>query len=218
MDDCRFTWPYLESLATHELAALADKFGIDIPPGLERNFIIEELLDLEYLEDEAAEPAPRVLEEAYFLESVPLPKRYNITFITVLIRDPLWVFAFWEVKAQDKEAHEQAPDFAGYWLRARPDPAPADRDLSFIIPVGLRDNAWYLGFPPEGGRFRVELCVKRGGLLTVLAASKSFTLPRLFTPQGGAEAWSPLAALSGLDELPILRNEDRLSRLPREVS
>jgi len=37
------TW--LESLSTAELIKLADSFGIDIPHGLERIFIIEELLE-----------------------------------------------------------------------------------------------------------------------------------------------------------------------------
>jgi hypothetical protein len=217
MDDCRFAWPYLESLATHELAALADKFGIDIPPGLERNFIIEELLDLR----DEEEPEPPSLEEAYFLESVPLPKQYNITFINVLIRDPLWAFAFWEVKAHDKEIHEKAPDFEGYFLRVIPEPAvvpaavlPFEGEASFTIAVGIQDSAWYLGFPPEGGCFRVELCVKRGNFEVVLAASKSFKLPRLFASPGTMEVPNPLALLSGLEELPIVRNEDRLSRLP----
>ena len=42
------TIPYLESLSTGELIDLAVKNGLDIPPGLERVFIIEELLYLDH--------------------------------------------------------------------------------------------------------------------------------------------------------------------------
>ncbi|MDR1147291.1 MAG: hypothetical protein LBK66_01525, partial [Spirochaetaceae bacterium] len=47
MDGCRMIRRYLESLTTRELAALADKAGIDIPPELDRIFIIEAILEAE---------------------------------------------------------------------------------------------------------------------------------------------------------------------------
>jgi hypothetical protein len=234
MDDCRFLRPYLESLSTRELAALADKSGIDIPPGLERIFIIGELLDLENEEepqpeeDGAAPPA-----KAEYLEPVSLPKQYNITYIEVLPRDPLWVFTFWEIKSHDKDIHERAGDFGGYFLKVIP-LGKSGGDNSFTVSVEPEDTAWYLGFPPGGGCFRVDLCVLRGDEELVLAASSPFRLPKLldsprrgFAGQAGEETPAAagegrqkqggpgrLAALSGLDDLPVLRNSDRLSRLP----
>ena len=44
MDVTRFTRVFLDSLSTDELVKLADSHGIDIPPDLERIFVIEELL------------------------------------------------------------------------------------------------------------------------------------------------------------------------------
>ncbi|MDR0386905.1 MAG: DUF4912 domain-containing protein [Treponema sp.] len=245
MDECRLTRRYLEGLTTRELTALADNAGIDIPPELDRIFIIEEILEAESDDEngsESREESP--LEETDFLDSVPLPGQYNITYIKALIRDPLWVFVFWEIKSHDRELYEKAQDFEGYFLRVSPvmmeypgyiplqeglKPAPfrkntvSGRNLSFTVPVGPDDTAWYLGFSPDcsgqdvagGGWFRVELCVRLGAEVTVLAASKSFNLPALLLPAEAKSPRSPLAGLSAMDELPVLRNGDRRSRIPR---
>ncbi|MDR1956461.1 MAG: DUF4912 domain-containing protein [Treponema sp.] len=210
--------PYLESLTTHELVRLADGFGIEIPPELERVFIITEIIDItaEYAFNESGS-APREnppLRETAIPEPVSLPKQYHITFIEVLLRDPLWVFTFWEIKSAEKELHENAGDFKGYQLKVSPlDPAGrSSKDDSFTVSVGAEDTAWYLGFPPGGGRFQVELCVLRGGESLGLAVSHPFTLPPWFNPaKPGSTA--PLIRLSGVEDFQVLRNEDRLSRM-----
>ncbi|MDR3115145.1 MAG: DUF4912 domain-containing protein [Treponema sp.] len=234
MDDLCFKTPYmkaptlkrsyLESLTTHELIRLADGFGIEIPPDLERIFIIAEIIDItaDHALNEAglgsAETLP--LLETHIPEAVPLPKQYNITFIEVLLRDPLWVFTFWEIKSADKECYEKAGDFKGYQLKVSPvDPSGTSlKEDSFTIQVGASDTAWYLGFPPGGGRFKVELCVIRGGEEVVLAVSHPFTVPTLFIPSpskqaAGNDLYTPLAWLSGIEDFHILRNEDRRSRI-----
>jgi hypothetical protein len=220
MDDPCFDRTYLERLTTHELIILADRFGIDIPPELERIFIIEELMDLA-AEDEPLFNKPEPLREADFLESVPLPKQYNITFIEVMPRDPLWVFTFWEIKSHDKDFYERAPDFTGYCLKVSPLKGAAGQDDSFKVPVGPADTAWYLGFPPSGGCYRVELRAVRSGGEVILAVSHPFKMPKLLTPSKAAEAaereiyQNPLSRLSGAGDLPVLRNGDRLSRTMR---
>jgi hypothetical protein len=238
MNILRLERSYLESLTTHELVKLADSHGIDIPPGLERSFIIEELLELDYEGKAGAagkEPSP--LTEGRGRGSAPLPKQYNITFIEVLIRDPLWVFAFWEINTHDKALHEKASNFGGYCLKVCPVEGLGQQG-AFTVSVGIGDSAWYLGFSPSGGSFRVDLCARRGGRAQVLAASRPFTLPRLFNAAGNAYASggaaaqtaaqiaaqevagigafrNPLIFLSGLEDFRILRNMDRLSRIPR---
>jgi hypothetical protein len=228
MDDFSLTRVYLDSLSTNELAALADRYGIDIPPGLERVFIIEELLEIALGDDyemEKHDAAPPVSTD--FLESAVLPKQYNITFLEVLIRDPLWAFVFWEIKNHDKERYERSPDFGGYHLKVIPldREAAGPKEDSFTVPVGMNDTAWYLGFPPAEGRYRVDLCVLRGNDEVVLAVSRLFMLPRLLNmPLKSGEQnpgnmekvyLNPLAGLSGAGEFPVIRNADRLSRTMR---
>ncbi|MDR0525913.1 MAG: DUF4912 domain-containing protein [Spirochaetaceae bacterium] len=212
---------YLEGLATQELIWLADRFGIEIPQDLERLFIIAELLDLDsegINRWTGANKEENALIETDIPEPVPLPKQYNITFIEVLIRDPLWVFTFWEIKNADKEQHEKAPDFGGYRLKVvpLPDAKTLKKDEFFTISIEPEDGAWYIGFPPEGGRFRVELCALRNAGERVLASSRGFTLPALYAPprrpSPEARYDNPLVQLSGAEDLQVIRNIDRPSR------
>ena len=215
----------MESLTTYELTRLADSFGIDIPPDLERIFIIAEILDIaveEKPEEEESEEA--VLVETSISEPVLLPKQYNITFIEVMIRDPLWAFVFWEIKSQDKEFYEKSLDFEGYCLKVCPISVSAaaskgnNKEEAFTINVGVSDSGWYLGFPPEGGRFKVELCVIIGEKETVIAVSRPFTLPELYSPPNKRNSSqeelynNPLIQLAGIDDFQVLRSGERKSR------
>jgi hypothetical protein len=219
----------LESLTTAELIKLADKAGIDVPPGLERILIIGELLDTldDGREDEEKMNALPLEARRLPASTAPLPRQYNITYVNVLVRDPLWAFAFWEINVHDKENYEKNPDFGGYCLRVEPDPGPggalpeAAGDSSFTVQVGPEDSAWYLGFSPSGGTFRVELCAIRREEPVILAVSGPFTLPNLHEPLGNrysTASHNPLLRLSGIDEFQILHNTSRLSRLPRHSS
>jgi hypothetical protein len=229
--------PFLESLTTNELIKLADNQGIDIPPGLDRTIVIEELLEtMENGAENADRKTPLPLTEKHQGTTALLPKQYNINYIEVLIRDPLWVFAFWEINTHDREIHERGPDFSGYYLRVVSSPWIVKQDSFFTVQVGTEDSAWYLGFPPSGGSFKVELCVMRKDKLAVLAVSKPFRLPKLLEPlesrdSGAAENSlesksigapvfgsppdNPLLRLSGVDDYKILRNPLRSSRLPK---
>jgi hypothetical protein len=222
----------LESLTTDELIKLADLYGMDIPPGLDRLFIIKELLEIASEDEDEEEEGPlegALVTETSFLEPVPLPKQYNITFIAVMIRDPLWAFVFWEVKGFDKEVFERSPDFGGYYLKVSPWESRRNSPQAegvFTVPVETGDIARYLGFPPAGEseidrdiRFKVELCAKRGAEEFVLAVSNPFRLPALPRLPAGAgqeenckRYKNPLIRLSGCGDFHILRNLERLSR------
>jgi len=232
------TLPYLESLSTGELVALAVKNGLDIPPGLERVFIIEELFYLDHDAEGVHHDINQVdAQHDVFKEFAVLPKQYHISFIEVIIRDPLWAFVFWEIKAHDRNHYESAPGFNGYSLRVTPfkeglskdgdlkeSRLQADEAASFIVSIDTDDYARYLGFPPEGGRcFKVELCMCNEDYeapFTVLAQSRPFTLPRLIEPASNELVQTvyrnPLAQLSGVGRFSLVRSEDRRLR-PREI-
>jgi hypothetical protein len=222
---------FLESLTTAELIKLADREGIDLPPGLERIVIIGELLDaLDDAGKQAEKPHGLCLKEKRLpTASAPFPSRYNITYVNVLVRDPLWAFAFWEINDHDRGIHEKTSDFSGYCLRVEESPrsneprpesprSRAGEDGSFVVQVGGEDSAWYLGFSPPGGTFRVELCATHREESVILAVSGPFTLPTLHEPLGNRysqASHNPLLRLSGIDEFRILHNTSRLSRLPK---
>ena len=229
MEDSLFKTPapersYLESLTTRELIRLADSLGIDVPPDLERVFIIAEILDIDFdneVEDDEFEES--VLVETSISDPVHLPKQYNITFIEVMIRDPLWAFIFWEIKSHDKEFYEKAHDFEGYHLKVSalsdlPKNRASKEDDSFIIPVGITDTSWYVNFPPQEGRFKIEFCAALGKSETALAVSRPFNLPALYNPpnkrdiEHDALYKNPLARLSGIEDFKIIRSKDRSFR------
>jgi hypothetical protein len=230
MDDYHISRSYLEGLTTGELAALAEGQGIDVPPGLERSFIIEEILEalsddffddfFESFPNDGPGEQTAVLEEKHFPEPVPLPRQYNITYIEVIIRDPLWVYAFWEIRNSDREILERNAGFQGYFLKVSPLGKCGDGE-SFTVSVGTSDFAWYLGFSPEnitGGRvttntencrFRVELYARLGEAQALLAVSRSFSMPSLLGAPEIFGEQNQLRRLSGIEELPVLRSGER---------
>jgi len=219
------TLAYLESLSTGELIDLAAGNGVDIPSGLERAFIIEELM---YLNRDFAGKNRETEETEFcdmnqFAQLMVLPQQHHVTFIDVLIRDPLWAFVFWEIKAHDRGVHENAGDFKGYCLRVIPlkeDSLQPDEAASFIVTVDTEDTARYLGFSSEDGRcFKVELCMLTREGRAALAESRPFCLPRLIRPKLDEDLQAlyrnPLARLSGIDRFSLVHSEDRPLR-PRD--
>jgi hypothetical protein len=215
LDD--LTLARLESLSTPELADLAGKHGLDIPSGIERVFIIEELL---YSDPDADDENHQEPSQDEFKEFAFLPRQYHVSFVEALIRDPLWVFVFWEIKTHDRSIHEKSEDFNGYYLRIirlSEDTLQPDAVAAFIVTIDADDHGRYLGFPPEDGRcFKVELCLLNGAQYTVIAQSRPFTLPRLIMPKHDefvqAIYRNPLARLSGVEQFPLTHSEDHLVR------
>ncbi|MDR2447685.1 MAG: DUF4912 domain-containing protein [Treponema sp.] len=212
---------YLEGLTTEELIVLADRFDIEVPPDLAWNFIVETLLEInptegsesiEYLDDPAQQ---EIMEES----AAPLPQHYNISFIDILIRDPLWVYVFWEIKSHEKEAFQSRNGFNGYYLKICP---VGDSRKAFTVHIRPTDTAWYVGIPDSGSSYKVELCVSTGKKEIVIASSGVFTMPALFEPArmrgarisgasiGNAVPFTSLQILSGANDFTILRNRERI--------
>ena len=203
----------LERLSTDELIDLAEKKGLDIPPGLERVFIIEEILYLDLYGIARTGKAD---------EHKTYPKQHNVSMIEVIVRDPLWAFIFWEIKGQDKELYENAAEFEGYCLRVipfKPDNGQPDLASSFTVAVGTEDSSWYIGFPPDiGCLFKVELCVLQQANCVVIAASLPFKMPHLIDSRRDSSGEiqmiykNPLTQLSGIEHFSLLRSLDRQLR------
>ncbi|MCL2602175.1 MAG: DUF4912 domain-containing protein [Treponema sp.] len=242
---------YLESLTTSALIKAADNLGIDIPPDLDRILIINELLEIAYSGALAVEHTAHAdtttnvnntadsnvatteendsaASQQHEIEPVPLPKRYNITYIEVFVRDPFWAFVFWEIKSQDKEQLENADGFESYYLKVLPDGATsANAEGVFTVPVGVDDTGRYLGMTPISKkataenerqfRYKVELCAGTTEGETVLAVSNPFSLPLIHEVPAGSEARrftaeNPIALLSGYEDFHVVRRAERVPR------
>jgi hypothetical protein len=220
-----FSRTYLESFTSQELLTVAAQLAVDLSQGFSgRAQIIGEILDAV---DERVKPTPvqggergkntAGTEAAQdprtnpFL-TVRIPERYNITYIRALVRDPLWFFVFWEVKESLGEQLLKTDDFEGLCLRINALKKAAVFS-SYSVPVGNNDKAWYLDFPVEGDEFFVELCARVGGREDVLAKTRSFHQPDILLAREGDV--NLLAALSGIRDLPVLREKTR-GNAPRE--
>lgn len=204
-----FTMPYLESLSTSQLAGLAAEKGIDVPAGLDRVFIIGELLEFEpagRTESRPWDDEPSGADFGDFLEPVALPARYGISYVDVLVRDPLWVFVLWETKGESRDGE--------YGLRVVPlrdGDLHADLQSSFTVSVGAEDRSLYVGINRDDGRlFRIDLCSVKDGSCTLLAESAPFRLPPV--PWGEPGDGNRLAVLSGAGSFPIELGADRVPR------
>ena len=249
MEEKPLSRAYLESLTNDELIKTADSFGMDIQDDTDRVLIIEELL--EFSSSDLIDNSSDNQEKAEFskwnlVESAPLPSQYNITFIDVIIRDPLWAFVFWEIKAQDKEQFEKTQDFSGYYLKVSPASGPAKlppasfsgkkADKIFSVLVNPNDTAWYLGLNPgaaeelsfhEQIQYKIELCAGLGDGEMVLAVSNPVRLPGLpEMPIGAGKQGdpascfgeNPLVRLSGYGDFHIIRRNERPPRPKRGES
>jgi len=224
MEKIPLTRVYLESLINSDLIKMANDFGLDVSENSDRVFIIEELLDTASNDEDTQDikNADDVL-----VEAVPLPKIYNITFLEVMIRDPLWAFVFWEIKASEAEQFEKACDFNGYYLKVSPLDNHRDsthKEKVFTVPVKAEDTAWYLSLSPMDGasltdktpfqdqsRYKVEFCASMGGVETVLAVSAPIKLPGQ-TAFSSVACENQLVKLSGCDNFHILRRNERSPR------
>ena len=217
--------PWLESLSTLELIKQADTYGVDIPAGLDRIFIIEEILESSsaFFEQSNKQETDIVVNPS-LSETALLPKRYNNSCVEVIIRDPLWAFVFWEIKENEREEHENAPDFKGYFLRVIPLDEKGEQQTKenlFTVTIDTKDHSRYLGFAEQTsenfGRFIIKLGAIRGGSEVQIASSQIFDLPKFYDDECLSElGGNALSRLSGVQDLPITKNDRRLSKNKRQ--
>ena len=218
----------LDILTLDELYALADKTGLDLPPGLERPFVVEEILEV--LEEDSEDRREAQGEEVHIDEKKysglrigdfdadiglgdSLATRYNETMIRAIARDPSWAFAYWDVADADIEMLRGDEGAAGLFLRVAeigPHGEHGDSQREYFdIPIADNDLQWYINLPRSGVRFRIDLCARRGGQagkFRVLARSNEVESPRQ-SLAASAETLDPssceLLALSGAEDIPL---------------
>jgi uncharacterized protein len=231
----------LEALSLEELYALADRTGLDLPPGLARPFVIEEILDVleEDSEDRrSSQGAALHVDEKKYSElrideisvdpgvGESMIPRYNETMIRAIVRDPSWAFAYWDVSDADLGALRGEEPSAGLFLRVAEIGEAGEKEAGdnhrdyFDIPVSDGDLQWYINLPRSGVRFRIDLCARKSGQLgkfRVLARSNEVESPRqsLASPASGLDPTTrELLAMSGLEDLPI---DDRAEGNPLRI-
>lgn len=198
---------YLETLSTSDLVALADEIGIDIPEGLNRRFIIGELLEFSEEEDAPDSDTVSLVDVEFDIVREILPETYNETLVTILLRDPGWLFVYWDFHTQLFSSVVANHQFETFFLRvntlsaAKP---PVVTDY-FDVEVGQHDRKWYVHLPGRDFACRVDLFARYAQDREQLIAKSNEQL----MPSGGAgenvydsrRRNPPLVELSGINDL-----------------
>lgn len=143
------------------------------PPALSGLSEEEQVLSAKYLPRELP---PRVFEEERFI----FPESYGVNRVRLLVKDPYWLFAHWDVDPRvreeiRKEKGERVAALARLTLRLTDS---AGSGGSVVLPDGAR--SWYLRAVPGHRSYRVELGLTLpSGEYRPLTQSNTVSTPRL---------------------------------------
>lgn len=157
---------FLETLAFDDLAALADNYGIDIPDNFNRAFLIEDLLD--------GADAKNAYRRKNSCEDFHIPENYNTTEIGCILRNPRWLFVYWNISEFDKARIEE--NFSELLLSVVS--TVGNKTESYDTAVRLSDSSEYLMCPKKSDFVSVDLVEKRGDEKTTLASAMRITVPQ----------------------------------------
>lgn len=200
----------LESMSTSDLISIADDYGIDIPDNLNRRFIIAELLeaadesentkkaDSNVVIKENSEPIPEVL-----------PTTYNETQICAILRNPAWVFVFWDIK--ESELSKLKNEYFSIQLFLHVtfyETEEKEKSVdTFDIKIKDEDREQYILLPAGKKYFTIELlCTTDTETQQILASTRCIAIPSgceaLTKMQPGKDVkMNALVKLSGMEKL-----------------
>jgi len=187
----------LQSIPLEELEALAREEGYEEGGVADRanltEFILENFKDRAREKEQENSPSIRVEDSKYQIldpeykrhvdpDIYPISDRYNRTKIVLMVRDPHWAFAYWEI---DDKTHGKLPDTdESHQLILRVHETETIRHPSFDIPIQFGDSSWYIYLPNQDRSYVLELGIVSEGRYSCLAKSNPIRTPR----EGCAEA------------------------------
>ena len=138
-------------------------------------------------------------------EEVPLPSGYNETRIVLLLRDPLWAFAYWDLDQSDFESistNAQSHLVLRVYQCDNSGEIARNGGRPFEIPVKNIDRSWYINLPAPGKQYFLDLIAAFGNNETVLCTSNAVASPNI-PLNNGANSLSRdnILAVSGLNRV-----------------
>jgi hypothetical protein len=186
----------LQSIPLEELTALARSAGLESVDSADRAELIEALLEsyeeLRQEREEGNSPSVRVQEKKYEVaadeeleppgeDPYPLPARYNETKVVLMIRDPHWAFAYWDVEAQKAQRVRKDANFEQLVLRVH----DCEPSSSFDIPIQWEDSSWYIYLPNTDCEYCLDLGYLAAGKFKLLTRSNTIRTPREAIAEAG---------------------------------
>lgn len=211
----------LQSLSEEQLQSIAKREGIYNYNDTQREKLVD--LILEALEEERDErefsnnSAMRLEHKKYDIlrdeeidmltqDEFPLPSSYSDTRIVLLLRDPLWVYVYWDINRTQLDALKEEPFFEGLFLRvyefSGDTPERSNIYNFFDIPIEEADSSWYINLNRTGNDYFVDLRCNVMHKERLMASSNSVHSPRGYFARNQKEFYDDpntmMLMLSGL--------------------
>jgi hypothetical protein len=222
----------LEQLSPESLLDLAEEHDIDSAEELSRDTLVELLLEAfeeEREELEAQNNNPVTVEEKKYTRfgdrpiaqgdaDIELVDSYNDTRLVLLIRDPSWAYAYWDLRESIEQEIAESEGEQELLLRIYEVPSvrASVREAfgSFDIPVRPSDREWYVNIPTSERAYVGHLVRRSGDRYQVQAVSNPIWIPRggIAEPNSSDDEAEveKLIALSGLDKLDIAGSDQAI--------
>ncbi len=197
----------LDSLSLEKLCEIAEKEGFKKASDTrDREVLIDYIL--EAMNDNRIErniinnPAMKLKGHKYDIfkdeelvsgqkEIFHIPERYNETQIVLLLRDPQWAFAYWDVNDLEAESLRNEMFFEGFFLRVYEqsinESVPENGDQYFDIPISENDGSRYINFLHGGKQYSVNLFVMVHNKEKLLCKSNIVHSPRGYIAENNEE-------------------------------
>lgn len=200
----------LESMSTSDLINLADEYEIEIPDNLNRRFIIEELLETSeelFNSFNSDEKDDVTIDESENEFPDELPLSYNDTEINLTMRNPEWIFVFWDISESDFTELKFNENFKNLFLHIAfyesldDDEKPLD---SIEIKIELETREQYILIPKNKKVLNVTLVASfENEEPRILASTRRIQIPSVNEDiknmkPGMKLNFPPLVNLSGL--------------------
>ncbi len=207
MEDEKINRGYLETLSFSDLAKLADEYGVEVPEDLDRRILIGEILELAQENSSDSSNNMIISSGEGSCQDISLPKTYNETQISCVLRNPVWAFVFWDVSETDLNMLRQVSDLKiglRVCILASKDDLTPQEAFEIEIPKGV--NEQYVFLPPNKDFMRVELVYSSGAGREVLAFSSVIAIPKCSLEASNCEPWTQkdfpeIVKLSGIEKL-----------------
>ncbi|MDZ7795090.1 MAG: DUF4912 domain-containing protein [Spirochaetia bacterium] len=211
----------LQSLSEEQLQCIAKREGIFKHNDAHREKLVD--LILEALEEDRDErefsnnSAMRLEHKKYDIlrdeeidvltqDEFPLPSSYSDTRIVLLLRDPLWVYVYWDINKAQLDALKEEPFFEGLFLRVyefNGDIPEKSNIINFFdIPIEETDCSWYVNLNRNGNDYFVDLRCRVMHKERLMASSNAVHSPRGYFARNQKEFYDDPSAmmlmLSGL--------------------
>lgn len=197
---------YLETLSFSDLVKLADEYGVDVPDDLDRRFLIAELIELIEEEENFSEDMVIASEETDDDSSV-FTGNYNETQVSGVLRNPAWLFVFWNISEADSAKMKEYGDCSLMLricsLKDPKDPVPEE---AFEIQTATESQEQYVLLPKGKKYIKIELVYVTASTGKVLAFSPVITIPQGSSMLNDIQmaqdtTFTPIIELSGIKKV-----------------